>query len=1536
MKIKEILYSAKNADLVLSQAINYFESISYLDKEQAEFFLEYTTKPNFLKSLTNDNIRNEWAELTYKLIRYNNYSLRDLLNSRANELANHTLFYDMSETNPGKWTYKRISYYIKEIAASLYDIAATQLEKKDKPRVAIFCENSVVSACCDLASLSYDIFVTPLNVSFNREVIEYIIDLLGINIIISDDKNRIDTLISIKNSKKIDLAIVSTRLELNEYASNILFLGEYETKFNMKEVDNILSKREIMDVNQVCTVMFTSGSTGMPKGLSFTMYNLITKRFARAAALPEIGDDEVFLCYLPLYHTFGRYLELLGSIYWRATYVFAGNTSSDTLLQLFPKIEPSIFISIPLRWNQLYEKASELMSDVSNTNELKTIFRSLVGSRLKWGLSAAGYLDPKVFIFFSKNGVELSSGFGMTEATGGITMTPPYNYREGTVGKPLPGVTTTINDDGVLEISGHYVAYYLEDATPYSHIPYPDEKQYIISTGDVFRADSDGFYEIIDRVKDIYKNNRGQTVSPKNIENKFEGVPGIKRTFLVGDGRPYNTLFIIPDLDEEIIMSKPKEEIDDYFNLIILKANLELAPYERIVNYTILDRDFSHEKGELTPKNSYNRKNIERNFANEIDILYEKKYLDFNFENHIIRIPHWFIRDLGILESDISLNNGYLLNDINNTKLNIKKTNIENQFLIGDLIYEINSKVINLGTICRQPKLWSGNPNLINFCPIKEGWDTFFEGISENVFLPYEPISEDYNNLRQTFPSSINTTLIELNKLFCDIFFGTIEIAKDSLVQLSRFLANNAYKNIGIIRKRLESLARHPAEDIRCTAYRILLLDEPSPDYSKAFPAFIKSGLSFLNEKSIQEIASSKFEVRRLESLRKRLLSYRMMVDLKDDDNSVYQFSKIFQLLFDFLKNNYEYYTSVRYELISWMLFDNNPKISYAAAEYFKQMHVFYEKMLDETTEKFSDEIWESKLVYDDGISSKEKAIINSILVNKAFLRQSILLIFDENDFLISEVKDKSAWISKLNSGSSVMHYRIVLAMKNNRRYDVQFFINNEDNDEDVLNTILQHVSISGYPYGYRVLAKLGAYRPELSAWSFEYFGELSLWAKIRELSSQRISSSQKIKFDIIKKYYILGISAFFRGWHNSGKNILPGVISPNNVIIPELDFRESTLINSINGWKKYTNPLQFFDAIIHNFYKKTIIHYPWLESILDTKWICNACVEALGIEDGKQFLTNLSNEIQHFNNNSYLEFNTKISEFINNLESKYYIWLKISNAIERYKDWEKSTQNATREAKEQAINEIIGLYNINIKNEADRFYIYKNTYFKDSVKEIQNKFNDIVNRLYRNKDERATQLIEITELQSLIESPEDMLVFTRMLFPRGIMPEMKIEQTGTDKLSSIVIKSFIKDSSGEIYTFREAANVSEIGMLYRIFFKENYPKTVSELDEHYILTDSIDRIIGGLCYRKLDQSSVLIDGGIIISSMKNRGLGTAMLEDFCSRMASKGYEYVKAHFYLKNFYLKRGFEFDQRYGLLVRYLNINQTKLIEGNYCVI
>ena len=149
---------------------------------------------------------------------------------------------------------------------------------------------------------------------------------------------------------------------------------------------------------------------------------------------------------------------MTGCIFWGATYCFARNPGIENLVQEMRRLGITAFISIPMKWMQLYDLVRQNVDVVTaDDEEIEAAVRETVGKDLRWGLSAAGYLDPEIFRFFQRHGTELMSGFGMTEATGGITMTPPGRYKEDSLGPALPGIEMTLADDGELKIRGPYV-----------------------------------------------------------------------------------------------------------------------------------------------------------------------------------------------------------------------------------------------------------------------------------------------------------------------------------------------------------------------------------------------------------------------------------------------------------------------------------------------------------------------------------------------------------------------------------------------------------------------------------------------------------------------------------------------------------------------------------------------------------------------------------------------------------------------------------------------------------------------------------------------------------------------------------------------------------------------------------------------------------------------------------------------------------------------------------------------------------------------
>jgi long-subunit acyl-CoA synthetase (AMP-forming) len=1473
-------------------------------------FLDITRRAEFLQALPDDAARRRWADVAIAAVRRTGFTLETLLDQRVAVHPDRTWLRRSPLEGDDAWSFTRAREKARAYAAAF-------LAAKDAPRVALLTPNRPRGAFCDLACLLHGILITPLSPHTDVETLTWICDTLDINVVVTGGEDQA-ALAAAAREGRGDMVHFCLE-DAPPAGSGARSLEEFRAMLPGADIDEALARHPRFGLDDVCTVMFTSGSTGRPKGVEFSLYNLVSKRFARAAALPAVGRDEVMLCYLPLFHTFGRYLELLGSLFWGGTYVFVGNNSRATLLALLQQVEPTGLISIPLRWTEIRESCLARL-DASGAGSLTDEdVRAVIGRRLRWGLSAAGYLDPRVFRFFQRHGVDLCSGFGMTEATGGITMTPPGDYRDDSVGVPLPGVNVRLTEQGEMQISGPYIASYLDEDTR------PGDGSWL-STGDLFRQDESGHLQIVDRIKDIYKNVRGQTVAPRRVEQRFAEVPGIRRTFLVGDHRVYNVLLIVPDPDDPVQQGDPHGQVArDYFHRIVNAANRDLLPYERVVNFAVLDRDFDAERGELTPKGSYRRKAIEENFQSVVDELYLSDHVDLPVGDLVVRLPRWFHRDLGVLETDVVAVTDRLRNRVDGRELEVVPAD-EGMVRVGDLLYEVAGNVVDLGRLTRQPLLWAGNPQLATFCPVRDGWDTALGGYTQHVYLPWRETS-DGPPAPADPPLVSDNRLPRLHLLFGDALLGGGERALKAVAELEKVLDIGDHRTSELIRRRLEALARHPEMKVRCAAYRVLLLDEPSPDFSEVRPKFLSSGLPFLDRETIEAVTRDAREGRRLDSFRRRLHTYRLHLDWPASGVMHTQFEGIFTLLADFVRNQPDYYVAVRDELISWILLDEDPVISGLAERTALDLGNWYESWLDGTLPHRGPGDWRDKILYQDGLASDELERLDEILVGTTFLQQSVRLITGGEVLDMRDVPTGGIWVGRTAVRHHKRIYRLSVNTVTGKHYDLLVVIWDRDflarDRDDMLATIYWLIALGGHPHGMPVLPRFGCFRPAIGALSLAFVSDLSVWERIREYAGDRREAADGDHALTWRHLFVTAFATFLRGWRISGERIVPGMVTPTNVAVPEPDFREGARVLSLTGWRRYEDPLSLVQPILHNFYKQTAVTYPWLARHIDLRWICDACLEAMDPERAEAFLGELQALLADNPPESYRgRLARTVADYRERMQVEPYLSCALHGAVARFGSWERSNPDASPTAREQLVDEMLRLYGLNAQPDIARYQLYRRTWFASADPEIRAAFDVLLRRLHAGPGRTLTDLVEISDLQALLTSPEDRRAFRRMVFPHAHAAQRpELLTVGQEEDRHVVVATQVTDKTGAGYTVREPLSPAEYGQLYRLFFKAGYYKTISDVDRFFVALDEQEQIIGGISWNEVDPAVVHLNGIVVVGSLLGRGISSVLIEDFCARLADLGYAVVKTLFVLRPFFERHGFHLDKRWGGLVRVL---------------
>ncbi len=567
----------------------------------------------------------------------------------------------------GKW--KTLSW--KEAYDCVVNLAGAlqKLGIKRGDKVSLFSHSRYEWSLTDLAILSCGAITVPIYESSTPDTARYILENAEVKVIFLDNVNQLKKIRQIHSSlPQLKQIIVFDDLGRKEREEGVYTFDELMVMGSGGSSSIFEKMVQELTPEDVASYVYTSGTTGPPKGAVLTHGNFLAELEATESIF-NFSDRHVSLLFLPLAHIFARAVHFAQM---KHGFIQAYAESIDKLLDNIAEVRPHLMASVPRIFEKVHTRVMQGLEGASPFKKkifswalevgrerserlrkhqflspllqvkwlaaYKLVFSKLhakMGGRLMVFISGGAPLSQEIADFFHSAGFIILEGYGLTETTAAITCNDLKHYKIGVVGKTLPGVSIKIASDGEILAKGGVIfkGYYKR----------PEDTAQVLTqegwfhTGDIGQFDEDGFLKITDRKKDIIVTAGGKNVAPQNIENFIKADPLISQVMVHGDKRKFLSALITLDRPEvERFAKDHRIDYRDYADLVkndklyhfiknrIEEKNKQLAKYETIKKFAILENDFSVESGELTPTMKVRRKFTSEKYKNILDQFYQE------------------------------------------------------------------------------------------------------------------------------------------------------------------------------------------------------------------------------------------------------------------------------------------------------------------------------------------------------------------------------------------------------------------------------------------------------------------------------------------------------------------------------------------------------------------------------------------------------------------------------------------------------------------------------------------------------------------------------------------------------------------------------------------------------------------------------------------------------------------------------------------------------------------------------------------------
>ncbi len=565
----------------------------------------------------------------------------------------------------GTWnpvSHREVRDRVRHIALALSSLGTTQ-----RDRVAILSENRLEWSLADWAALTMRATDVPVYASLPAAQIPYLLNDSGSSVIFVSTVEQAGKIASIRG--EIPGVRLMIGFDADTEAMVDLTLAELERRG--RELDSAEARAQYESIaksvqpDDLATLVYTSGTTGNPKGVMLSHDNLMSNVQATAQVVPSVGKERA-LSFLPLSHV----LQRLGDYWYLQRGTAIGHVPEiDLVSAAMMEVRPTITMSVPRLYEKMYARvlenavaggalkmrifnwarrtgerwADEKLAGRTPSGLLALQYRIAValvfsklqartGGRLRYFVSGGAPLAPELGKFFYAAGLPILEGYGLTETSPVISVNAPDSLRIGTVGPPVAGTEVRIAEDGEILARGPLImmGYYnnpeataeVIDADGWFH------------TGDIGVIDN-GHLRITDRKKDIIVTSGGKNIAPQPIETMIKSNKYVSQVVMIGDRRKFPVVLVVPDFEQLARWAAIKQLTwsthTELVALPIVQAKMEkevlgrltsLASYETPKKVGILDREFTIDGGELTPKMSVKRKFVMQRHADLIESLY--------------------------------------------------------------------------------------------------------------------------------------------------------------------------------------------------------------------------------------------------------------------------------------------------------------------------------------------------------------------------------------------------------------------------------------------------------------------------------------------------------------------------------------------------------------------------------------------------------------------------------------------------------------------------------------------------------------------------------------------------------------------------------------------------------------------------------------------------------------------------------------------------------------------------------------------------